>query len=57
MTKAYANSLREKMSIFRASTQTHKQLFISMITTFGLLSNAHSIGLVQEILTLDDLFQ
>jgi len=56
MTKAYAKSLREKTAIFKAVTQTPKQLFVNMVTTFGLLPNEHSIGLIDEVLTLDDLF-
>ncbi|MEZ4886448.1 MAG: ATP-binding protein [Chitinophagales bacterium] len=56
MTKTYAKSLQEKMAIFKAVTQTSKQIFVNLITTFGLLHNEHSIGLIDQILTLDDLF-
>ena len=56
MEKAYANRLREKMAIFRAATHTRKQLFWNMVTTFGLIPNEHSIGLIEQVLTLDDLF-
>jgi len=40
----------------RRVTKTKKQLFIVMITTFGLKQNSHSENLIDQILTLDDLF-
>jgi AAA+ ATPase superfamily predicted ATPase len=52
-----AKALREKVALFQAYTYTKKQVFLSMITTFGLLPNAHSLGLVQQELTLEDLFK
>ena len=57
LTKAYAQSLREKMAAFKERTQTPKQLFLSLITTFGLTPNEHSRGLVDHVLTLNDLFE
>ncbi len=57
MTKAYAKNLRAKMAIFQSVTQTRKQLFLTMITTFGLIDNEHSIGFVDKSLTLEDLFK
>lgn len=54
--KAYAQNLKAKMDIFEESTNTRKQLFWTMITTFGLQANEHSLGLVDSILDLDDLF-
>ncbi|WP_425422771.1 AAA family ATPase [Phaeodactylibacter xiamenensis] len=56
LTKAEAKALREKVALFQSYTQTKKQIFLSLITTFGLLPNAHSLGLVQQELTLEDLF-
>jgi hypothetical protein len=56
MTKTYAKNLQEKTAIFKAVTQTSKQIFVNLITTFGLLHNEHWIGLIDQILTLDDLF-
>lgn len=56
MTKKYATELREKMGVFRHTTKTKKYLTWVMLTTFGLQHNQHSLGLVQNVLTLDDLF-
>jgi hypothetical protein len=45
------------MVAFKELSQTPKQLFLSLITTFGLTPNEHSIGLIDHVLTLDDLFE
>jgi len=52
----YASELRLKLEVFRKTTKTRKNLFFTMITTFGLTENAWSRELVQKSLTLDDLF-
>lgn len=57
LTKSYAQTLREKIGLFQAATQTSKQIFLNMITTFGVLPNEHSLGLVTQALDLDDLFR
>lgn len=57
ISKAYADQLRTKMRIFQETTQTNKQLFLTLITTFGLKHNEHSLGLVAFELTLENLFE
>jgi len=54
--QAFADGLRKKSDIFQETTATPKQLFWTVITTFGLQHNAHSLGLIQQTITLDDLF-
>jgi uncharacterized protein len=56
ITKDYAQNLTNKLEIFRAATQTKKQLFLTLITAFGMIPNEHSIGLEEQVLTADDLF-
>ncbi len=56
ISKAYAKTLREKMTIFKETTKTPKHLFLTMITTYGVSPNEHSIGLVDQVLVLNDLF-
>lgn len=56
ITKSYKAELEKKLSSFRIATGTRKSVFLTMITTFGLLDNKNSIGLVQNSLTLNDLF-
>lgn len=54
--KMQAMDFRNKMAAFKIATNTRKQLFLTMITTFGIKQNAHSLGLVDTSLTMDDLF-
>ena len=56
LSQAYSKNLRQKMSVFRATIQTKKQLFWVMLTTHGLAQNKHSLGLIAQSLTMDDLF-
>lgn len=55
--KSYAQQLRNKVNIFRENTRTNKSVFLTMITTFGLTKNEHSLLIVQNALTMDVLFQ
>ena len=57
ISQEYADRLRTKMRVFREATKTKKQLFYMMITTFGLHKNQHSIGLIVNDLTFNDLFE
>ena len=45
------------MDIFEETTKTRKQLLLILITTFGLKHNEHSLGLINEVLDLEDLFE
>lgn len=56
LTKEYAEKLRQKLWVFQETTQTRKQLFLTLITTFGLKHNQYSLGLVNQVLELGDLF-
>lgn len=56
LSKKYAIELRNKVGVFRTETRTGKSVFLTMITTFGVNKNIHAIGLVQNELRLDDLF-
>lgn len=55
-TKAFAESLREKRAVFKAATQTRKQVFWAMISAYGIQHNQHSLGLLDISLNMDDLF-
>jgi hypothetical protein len=57
VSKGYAEILKTKIDIFEETTQTKKQLFLTMITTFGITENEHSVGLIDQVLTIDDLFE
>ncbi len=56
LTKVHADILRKKRTLFRNITSTKKQIFLTLITTFGLVANQHSIGLIDNVLDMNDLF-
>ena len=56
VSKDYAQKLKEKLRIFKETTKTRKHLFLTFVTTFGLKHNEHSLGLIEQVLTLDALF-
>jgi len=56
ITKDYANKLRNKIGVFKASTKTKKAVQLIMVTTYGLKRNAYSNELVVKEIVMDDLF-
>ncbi|MEM0993481.1 MAG: ATP-binding protein [Bacteroidota bacterium] len=56
LSKSYAQDLKRKMGVFEASSSAKKQLFWTLVTAHGLKANEHSLGLIDQVLTLDDLF-
>ncbi|TAE37967.1 MAG: ATPase [Sphingobacteriales bacterium] len=56
ITKEYDLKLRNKVGAFIQSTKTKKTVFLSMITTYGLVNNAYYRSIIQNELTMDDLF-
>lgn len=56
LSKSYSEDLRDKITIFKEITQTRKQVFLNLLTTFGLKQNEHSIGLIDKAMTMDVLF-
>ena len=56
ISKVYAQTLKDKLHIFEETTKTRKHLFLTIIATFGITANEHSLGLIDQVLTMDDLF-
>ncbi|MGL4629763.1 MAG: AAA family ATPase [Leadbetterella sp.] len=56
ITKEYDIKLRTKVSTFKTATKTRKSVFLAMITPFGLVQNEYAQAIVQNELTMDDLF-
>jgi uncharacterized protein len=56
ITKAYDLQLRNKQSVFAQETNSKKALFTTMITTYGLVSNAYATSFVQNSIELNQLF-
>jgi len=57
LTADYAKKLRQKAAIFKTYEKTKKQLFWTLITTFGIFSNKNSIGLIDKSLSMEVLFE
>lgn len=55
--KSYADNLKNKLDVFERETQTQKTLLLTMITTFGLVENEHSLRLVRDSLDMTILFE
>jgi uncharacterized protein len=55
--KDYADKLRDKVGVFKQISKTKKSVFLTMITTYGVEKNKHSLGLVQNEVLMDDLFE
>ncbi len=56
VSKSYAKTLKTKLNVFEEATKTRKHLFLTLVTTFGITHNEHSLGLIDQVLTIDDLF-
>jgi hypothetical protein len=56
ISKSYAEQLARKRRIFKTVSKTKKQVFITLVTTYGLQANPHSLGLVDSALDLNALF-
>jgi len=54
--KSYSEKLRSKVATFKAASQTKKSVFLTMITTYGVEKNQYANALVQNEVTMDDLF-
>ncbi len=55
LTKQYDAKLRRKLGIFLDSTKTRKAVWPTMITSYGMVRNAYSNGIIHQ-LTMEDLF-
>lgn len=56
ITKAMAKELRTKLALFRAASQTNKQIFLTLIAPFDVIQNEISIGLLDNSLSMDIFF-
>ncbi len=55
--KAYADTLRKKVSVFLQQTKAGKNIFITMISTFGTINNAYKLSVVNNEVVMDDFFK
>ncbi len=56
LSKKEAQLLRSRVEAFRKNTKTKKYLIPTLLTTFGLKTNEHSIGLIDKVITMNHLF-
>jgi uncharacterized protein len=56
ISKSNAVELRERVSLFKNLSKTKKQVFLTAVSPFGINKNEHSIGLIDNEITMDDLF-
>ena len=54
--KGYSEQLRSKIAVFKSATKTKKSVFLTLITTYGVEPNQYVAALVQNEVTMDDLF-
>ena len=57
LTKAHKDEFEKKLRSFKEETQTRKSVFPTLITTFGSKDSMYSLGFIQSVVTMDDLFE
>ena len=56
ITKSYHQSLQKKRNEFVRESQTKNNVYLTMITTYGIHENKYSLELIENELTLESLF-
>ena len=56
LSKTDAAQLKRKSSLFKKITKTKKQIFMTIICTYGLEENQYSLDLVDNVVSMNDLF-
>ena len=54
--KKYYNNLKNKISEFQQETKTRKNVFLTLLTTYGIKNNQYSTEIVENELTMESLF-
>ena len=57
ISKSYYENLRKKITEFKLETKTRKNVFLTMVTTFGVQPNPYSSEIMEKKLTLNCLFE
>jgi hypothetical protein len=55
--KAYAQLLQRKAEVFKRHTKIRKTIHITFITSFGLVPNVYSKSVVQQVVSMDQLYK
>ena len=56
ITKSYAEQLQQKVAVFQTQTKTKKNVFLTFLTTMGVVKNKYYLENVTNQLTIEDLF-
>jgi hypothetical protein len=56
ISKIYARDLKRKIDLFRTYTQTRKNIFLTLVTTFGVKRNANMLSVVTNTVEIDAFF-
>lgn len=56
LTKKEAEKIKKKRTLFRQFSKTKKQIFVVIITTFGISEGKYSSGFIDNEVTMNDLF-
>ncbi len=57
ISKQYYLNLKNKLMQFKNNSKTNKNIFLTMVSTFGVTENAYSLEIVTNSLTMDCLFE
>jgi len=57
LTSKYAKELQHKSMTYKASTQTRSTVFTTLVTTFGVKQNEHSLNHLDQVVLLNELFK
>jgi len=57
ITKSYADVLATKVSVFKEQTKTKSAIYLTLVTTFGLVPNSYASSMIQHNLQMDILFK
>ena len=57
ISKSHSHDLKRKMELFRTYTQTRKNIFITMVTTFGVKRNANMLSVITNSIEIQALFK
>lgn len=56
LTKNYAAKLRQRVSNFRETSGTRKNLYLTFVSCYGLVKNIEASSCIQNEVVLNDLF-
>lgn len=57
VTKRDTKNLENKKRVFQYHTKTKKHLFVSLITTYGVVENANRLNSIDQVVVLNQLFE